>query len=198
MLECPSLSSPSPTRWKFRRTEALGGLSVISALHLGTPHHPQGRVFPTATCQRHCFRQLTLGLAHKANASRRPVNRPRQGPGVFSSLAAPSLTKVPRGGGEAASVPAGLRARRFAEKQYTRRLVIPWALLGGQLCSKWWKMREIRQSRDLAGLRGSWLERGGNPLCVRNAVSHVTLGRVPRAPIDMDPAPNRFPPAGRV
>lgn len=63
---------------------------------------------------------------------------------------------------EAASVQAGLRARRFAEKQYTRRLVRPWALLGGQLCSKWWKMREIRQSRDLAGLRGSWLERGGD------------------------------------
>ena len=119
--------------------------------------------FPRATCQRQRLRQLTLGLAHKANASRRPVNRPRQGPGVFSSLAAPSLTKVSRGGGEAASVPAGLRARRFAEKQYTRRLVRPWALLGGQLCSKWWKMREIRQPRDLAGLRGSWLERrGGN------------------------------------
>ena len=38
----------------------------------------------------------------------------------------------------------------------------PWALLGGQLCSKWWQMREIRQPRDLAGLRGSWLERGGD------------------------------------
>ena len=39
--------------------------------------------------------------------------------------------------------------------------------------------------------------RGGevtpSPVCVRNAVSHATLGRVPRAPIGMDPAPNRFP-----
>jgi hypothetical protein len=76
-------------------------------------------------------------------------------------LLRPLLPRLSEGGGEAASVPAGLRARRFAEKQYTRRLVIPWALLGGQLCFKWWKMREIRQSRDLAGLRGSWLERGG-------------------------------------
>ena len=150
--------------------------------------------FPRATCQRQRLRQLTLGQARLGGL----LTASQTGATVFSSLAAPSLTKALRGGGEAASVPAGLRARRFAEKQYTRRLVRPWALLGGQLCSKWWKMREIRQSRDLAGLRGSWLERGGNPLCVRNAVSHVTLGRVPRAPIGMDPAPNRFPPAGRV
>ena len=40
------LAHPPPTRWKLRRIEALGGLSVISALHPGTPHHPQGRVFP--------------------------------------------------------------------------------------------------------------------------------------------------------
>ena len=84
----------------------------------------------------------------------------------------PLLPRFPEGGGEAASVPAGLRARRFAEKQYTRRPVIPWALLGGQLCSKWWKMREIRQSRDLAGLRGSWLERGGG-----NTESRLRLQR---------------------
>ena len=113
--------------------------------------------FPRATCQRQRLRQLTLGQARLGGL----LTASQTGATVFSSLAAPSLTKALRGGGEAASVPAGLRARRFAEKQYTRRLVIPWALLGGQLCFKWWKMREIRQSRDLAGLRGSWLERGG-------------------------------------
>ena len=150
--------------------------------------------FPTATCQRQRHRQLTLGQARLGGL----LTASQTGAlGFFIPCCALSYQGPPRGG-EAASVPAGLRARRFAEKQYTRRLVIPWALLGGQLCFKWWKMREIRQSRDLAGLRGSWLERGGNPLCVRNAVSHVTLGRVPRAPIGMDPAPNRFPPAGRV
>ena len=163
--------------------------------HPDTPHHPQGRVFSHGYLSAPTSPAADTGTS----ASRRPVNRlPDRGPWFFHPLLRPLLPRLSEGGGEAASVPAGLRARRFAEKQYTRRLVIPWALLGGQLCSKWWKMREIRQSRDLAGLRGSWLERGGNPLCVRNAVSHVTLGRVPRAPIGMDPAPNRFPPAGRV
>ena len=148
--------------------------------------------FPTATCQRQRLRQLTLGLARLGGL----LTASQTGAlGFFIPCCALSPAREEW---EAASVQAGLRARRFAEKQYTRRLVRPWALLGGQLCSKWWKMREIRQSRDLAGLRGSWLERGGNPLCVRNAVSHVTLGRVPRAPIGMDPAPNHFPPAGRV
>ena len=148
--------------------------------------------FPTATCQRQRHRQLTLGLARLGGL----LTASQTGAlGFFIPCCALSPAREEW---EAASVQAGLRARRFAEKQYTRRLVRPWALLGGQLCSKWWQMREIRQPRDLAGLRGSWLERGGNPLCVRNAVSHVTLGRVPRAPIGMDPAPNRFPPAGRV
>ena len=148
--------------------------------------------FPTATCQRQRHRQLTLGLARLGGL----LTASQTGAlGFFIPCC--SLSPA-REEWEVDSAQAGLRARRFAEKQYTRRLVIPWALLGGQLCSKWWKMREIRQSRDLAGLRGSWLERGGNPLCVRNAVSHATLGRVPRAPIGMNPAPNRFPPAGRV
>jgi len=29
-----------------------------------------------------------------------------------------------------------------------------------QLCSKWWIMREIRQPRDVAGLRGELVEGG--------------------------------------
>ena len=114
--------------------------------------------FPRATCQCQRLRQLTLGLARLGGL----LTASQTGAlGFFIPCCALSYQGSPRGG-EAASVPAGLRARRFAEKQYTRRPVIPWALLGGQLCSKWWKMREIRQSRDLAGLRGSWLERGGD------------------------------------
>ena len=130
------------------------------ALHLGTPHHPQGRGFPPGYLSAPTSPAADTGTS----ASRRPVHRlPDRGPWFFHPLLRPLLPRFPEGGGEAASVPAGLRARRFAEKQYTRRLVRPWALLGGQLCSKWWKMREIRQPRDLAGLRGSWLERrGGN------------------------------------
>ena len=161
--------------------------------------------FPRATCQRHRLWQLALGVARNASASGRFIRRlPRKCPRVDpQACCAFSYQGSPREEWEAASVKAGLRGRRFAEKQHTRRLVGlgPLLLVGGQLRSKWWKMREIRQSRDLAGLRGSRLERREvtpSPVCVRNAVSHVTLGRVPRAPIGMDNAPNRFPPAGRV
>ena len=167
MLDCPSLSSPSPTRWKFRRIEALGGLRVISAQHPDTPHHPQGRVFSHGYLSAPTSPAADTGTS----ASRRPVNRlPDRGHGFFIPCCALSPAREEW---EAASVQAGLRARRFAEKQYTRRLVIPWALLGGQLCSKWWMMREIRQSRDTPQWRDSeesWW-RGGDeynrkPLCV--------------------------------
>ncbi len=98
-------------------------------------------------------------------------------------------------------MPAGLRARRFAEKQYTRRLVglgNSWEASCAPNGGRCVRSDSLGIWRDSEG-RG-W--RGGevtpSSLCVCNAVTHVTLGRVPRAPIDMDTAPNRFPPAGRV
>ena len=153
------LAHPPPLDGSFD-VQKHSGVSV-SSVRCTLAHRIIHRAgfFPTATCQRQRLRQLTLGLARKASASRRPIRRlPRKGPWFFHPLLRPLSRE---GGGEAASVPAGLRARRFAEKQYTRRLVRPWALLGGQLCSKWWKMREIRQPRDLAGLRGSLVGEGG-------------------------------------
>jgi len=57
-------------------------------------------------------------------------------------------------------------------------------------------MREIRQSRDLAGLRGSWLERGGDNFKSslrpqRCDTCHPGAGA--QGPNRQDPAPNRFP-----
>ena len=121
-----------------------------------------------ATCQRHRLRQLALGLARKARASGRPICRlPRKGPLVFSSLAAPPLV---RGGSLSA---CRSESPSILLKGNTPAGRSPLVTQGGQLCSKWWIMRETRQPRDTLQWRDSeesWW-RGGDeynrkPLCV--------------------------------
>jgi len=52
---------------------------------------------------------------------------------------------------------------RTYKERSTAELVLytTFLLLLLQLCSKWWIMREIRQPRDVAGLRGELVEGGG-------------------------------------
>ena len=169
MLGRLPLSSPSPTRWKSTTRTVHSGVSCHQcACTLAHRIIHRAEFFPTATCQRHRHRQLALGLARKARASGRPICRlPRKGPLVFSSLAAPPLA---RGGSLSA---CRSESPSILLKGNTPAGRSPLVTQGGQLCSKWWIMRETRQPRDTLQWRDSeesrW--RGGDeynrkPLCV--------------------------------
>ena len=153
----------------YNAHSTFGGLVSFSA---PAPWHTASSTgqsfFPTATCQRHRHRQLALGLARKARASGRPICRlPRKGPLVFSSLAAPPLV---RGGSLSACRSESPSILLKGNTPAGRSTLVT---QGGQLCSKWWIMRETRQPRDTLQWRDSeesrW--RGGDvynrkPLCV--------------------------------
>ena len=169
MLGCPPLSLPSSTRWKLITHKLHSGVSCHQcACTLAHRVIHRAEFFPMATCQRHRHRQLALGLARKARASGRLIRRlPRKGPLVFSSLAAPPLA---RGGSLSA---CRSESPSILLKGNTPAGRSPLVTQGGQLCSKWWIMREIRQPRDTLQWRDSeesWW-RGGDeynrkPLCV--------------------------------
>ena len=151
MLGCPPLSLPSPTRWKFITHKLYSGVSCHQcACTLAHRIIHRAEFFPMATCQRHRLRQLALGLARKARASGRPICRlPRKGPLVFSSLAAPPLA---RGGSLSACRSESPSILLKGNTPAGRSTLVT---QGGQLCSKWWKMREIRQPRDTLQWRDS-------------------------------------------
>jgi len=163
------LSSPSPTRWKPTTRTVHSGVSCHQcACTLAHRVIHRAEFFTRATCQRHRLRQLALGLARKARASGRPICRlPRKGPLVFSSLAAPPLV---RGGSLSACRSESPSILLKGNTPAGRSTLVT---QGGQLCSKWWIMRETRQPRDTLQWRDSeesWW-RGGDeynrkPLCV--------------------------------
>jgi len=80
----------------YNAHSTFGGLVSSVRLHLGTPRHPQGRVFSHGYLSAPPSPAAGTGTSSQARASRRPVRRPpRKGPLVFSSLVAPSLALGP-------------------------------------------------------------------------------------------------------
>ena len=111
------LAHPPPLDGSFA-VQKHSGVSV-SSVRCTLAHRIIHRAgfFPTATCQRQRLRLLTLGLARLGGL----FTASQTGAlGFFIPCCALSPAREEW---EAASVQAGLRARRFAEKQYTRRLV---------------------------------------------------------------------------
>ena len=95
------LAHPPPLDGSFA-VQKHSGVSV-SSVRCTLAHRIIHRAgfFPRATCQRQRLRQLTLGLAHKASASRRLIRRlPRKGPRFFHPL----LRPLPREGGVGGSL----------------------------------------------------------------------------------------------
>jgi hypothetical protein len=169
------LSSPSPTRWKSTTRTVHSGVSCHQcACTLAHRVIHRAEFFTRATCQRHRLRQLALGLARKLERlGGLFVVLPERGHGFFISCCALSCLGFPRlvGGGSLSACRS--ESPSILLKGNTPAGRSPLVTQGGQLCSKWWIMRETRQPRDTLQWRDSeesrW--RGGDeynrkPLCV--------------------------------